>query len=132
MTKSHGTAPEQQDSRPPEEREARVQKTRGMVRRMMRNQGFILVEVERAETPHEAIVAWADGLAVKPVPADLSELADRMRDALAFEEDGALAGERIVDALAKQAGLIRAWPQRARLNTLAGQLHGLLCELGML
>ena len=99
---------------------------------MMRNQVFRLVEVEPATTPHETIVAWTAGLTGKPAPADLAELADRLRDTLAFEEDGALAGGRIVDALTVQAALIQSWPLRARLGTLAGQLDGLLRELGML
>jgi len=132
VTESHGMAPEPQDNRPLGEREARVQETRGLVRRMMVNQRFRLVEVERAKTPHDTIVEWSAGLTDMPTPADLAELADWLRDTLAYEEDGALAGERIVDALTKQAGLIRSWPLRARLNALVGQLHGLLRELGML
>ena len=123
---------EPQDSRPPEEREARVQETRGLVRRMMRNQVFRLVEVEPATTPHETIVAWAAALTGKPAPADLAELADRLRDALAFEEDGALAGHLVLAAIDAQADRMCDWKLKNKLRFLASHVELTLREMGLL
>ena len=115
-----------------DEETVRRQPIRGMIRRMKRNK-LRLVETARTQTPFEAMLEWAAELTTKPIPADLADLAERLRGSrLLFDEDGGVNGQAVIDALAKQAGLIRAWPQRARLNTLVGQLHGLLCELGML
>ncbi len=110
----------------------RRQPVRGMIRRMCRNR-LKLVPAEPARTPFETIRAWAAELPSEPEISDLDDLAGRLRGArLLQEEDGRLAGQRIVDALGEQAGLIQSWPQRARLRTLTGQLHGLLSELGLL
>ena len=49
-----------------------------------------------------------------------------------FHGDGGLKAQAVVDVLFEQAGLIRGWPERGRLKMLAGRLHGLLSELGML
>ena len=48
VTGSHGMAPGSQEGRPPGERETRIQETMGMVRRMMQDRKFRLIEVEPA------------------------------------------------------------------------------------
>ena len=109
----------------------RRQPVRGMIRRMMRN-NLILVPTWPAQTPFEIMTEWAEALPSKPQIEDIDDLAGRLRGARLVEEDGAIAGQLIVDALMEQGGLIKDWGQRARFRTLAGQLQALLCELGML
>ena len=110
----------------------RRQPVRGMIRRMCRNR-LKLVRAEPARTPFETIRAWAAELPSEPKISDLDDLAGRLRGArLLLEEDGRLAGQRIVDALTEQGGMIQSWPQRARLRTLTEQLRAMLCELGLL
>ncbi len=110
----------------------RRQPIRGMIRRMMRNH-LILVPTWPAQTPFEIMAEWAEALSSKPRIEDLDDLAGRLRGAkLLLEEDGVVAGQRIVDALMEQGGLIKDWSQRTRLRTVAGQLQWLLSELGML
>ena len=111
----------------------RRQPSRAMLRRTRRNRRLKFVPAEPALTPFATIRLWAAALSSKPTISDLDNLAGKLRGArLLQEEDGGLAGQRIVDGLTEQANLIQAWPQRARLKTLAGQLHGLLSELGLL
>jgi len=110
----------------------RRQPVRGMIRRMGRNH-LKLVPTWPAMTPFGVMKEWADSLSSKPKIEDLDDLAGRLRGArLLFDEDAVIAGQCIVDALMEQGGHIKDWGQRARLKSLAGQLDGLLRELGML
>jgi hypothetical protein len=129
---NHGTAPGQGANIPPCDREARIQETMGMVRRTMRNREIRLVEVLPTVTPHEVIMEWAAELTGKPAPTDLSNLADRLRDALVVEEDGALAGGRLVEAIDSQADRACDWTFKNKLRFLARTVETTLCELGML
>ncbi len=129
---SHSTAPGQEANIPPHDREKRIQETMGLVRRVTRNREIRLVEVLPTATPHEVIVEWAAELTVKPTPADLSNLADRLRDALVVEEDGALAGGRLVEAIDSQADRTCDWKVKNKLRFLARNVEATLREMGML
>jgi hypothetical protein len=109
----------------------RRQPVRGMIRRMGRNR-LRLVETLPAQTPFEVMAAWAAELTAKPAPADLADLADRLRDALAFEEDGALAGRRVVEAIDRQADRTCDWGAKSRLRFVGAHVETVLREMGLL
>ena len=105
---------------------------RGMLRRMMRNKGYTLVEITPAQTPFETIVEWAAELTGRPSHAELDDLAVRLRDALALEEDGGLAGHLLLAAIDGQADRMCDWKLKNKLRFLAGHVELTLREMGLL
>jgi len=89
---------------------------------------------DRAETPLEAMVAWAEEIGFEDGDALLA-LAERLRESdLLFSEDGMLVGSRIVSAMRAQAKLYQRdkWAAGNRLRLLSDRVHGALAELGLL
>ena len=109
----------------------RRQPVRGLIRRMKRNR-LKLLEVKPADTPYEVMSAWVADLADKPTPAELADLAERLRDSLVFEEDGALAGNRIIFAIDGQADRVCDWQAKNKLRFLAGVVDATLRPMGLL
>lgn len=109
----------------------RRQPVRGMIRRVKRNR-LRLVKTLPAQTPSGVMAAWAAELTAKPTPAELADLAERLRDVSAFEEDGALAGGRLVEAIDRQADRICDWPLRNKLRFLGGNVESAFREMGLL
>ncbi len=75
-----------------------------MLRRMIRNR-LIIVKTDSAETPSQVVFRWAGESGV--AREDALELLERLRKSLPFEEDGCLQGSAILDALDRQASLMR-------------------------
>ena len=89
---------------------------------------------ERAKTPLETMVAWAEEVGFEDGRA-LLDLAERLREAdLLFGEDGMLVGSRVVVAVREQARLYQRekWGAANRLRLLADRVHGALAGLGLL
>jgi len=105
-------------------------------RRMDRNcVSLVPVPAKRAETPTQAIFAWAEECEVPADPADLVELAKRLRGSrLLVGEDGVLEGKRITAAIQEQADLYGAneWPAKNKLRMLACRIRGTLGEMGLM
>lgn len=107
------------------------QDTRGMLRRMSRN-NLVVVKAERADTPSQAVFRWAEESGVER--GDAIELLERLRRSLPFEEDGCLRGGAILDALELQATLMRDcdWAGANRLRLSADSLRKQFTQLGLL
>ncbi|MFQ5463797.1 MAG: hypothetical protein ACE5E5_14365 [Phycisphaerae bacterium] len=98
----------------------------------MRNQKYKLVEIVPAQTPFEALLEWRSGLTGKPSHPELVDLAERLRDALVLEEDGALAGRRVVEAIDSQADRTLDWAAKSRLRFVGANVETVLREMGLL
>lgn len=107
------------------------QKTRGMLRRMMRNE-LVVVKAKPAEAPSQIVFQWAEESGVKREVA--LELLERLRRSLPFEEDGSLRGSYILDALERQATLLRDcdWADANRLRLSADRLREQFTRMGLL
>lgn len=88
----------------------------------------------RAGTPVEVIFEWADGIGFAGDRRTLIDLAERLRDASAFAEDGMLVGLRLVEAVEAQSGLYARdkWPAANKLRFLANRMREVLGGLGLL
>ncbi len=120
--------------RPPEtdEETIRRQPVRGMIRRMGRNK-LVMAATLPAQTPYEVMLEWAAELTTKPSPADLADLSERLRDTVAFEEeDGAIAGHRVVASIDRQADRTCDWTLKSRLRLVAANVETVLREMGLL
>ncbi len=107
------------------------QATRGMVRRMMRN-NLAIVKSKPAEAPSRVVLRWADESGV--TREDALELLERLRRSLPFEEDGCIRGSAILDAIELQAALVRDcdWVAANRLRLSADKLRDQFTRMGLL
>lgn len=107
------------------------QETRGMVRRMMRN-SLAIVRAKPAETPSQVVFQWASESGLERAVA--LELLERLRQSLLFEEDGCIQGTAILDALERQATLMREhdWVTANKLRLTADRLRDQFTQAGLL
>lgn len=109
-----------------------TQETRGLLRRMMRNNNLAIVKTVPAETPSQAVFQWAEESGV--ARRNALELLERLRQTLPFEEDGCLKGLAILDALDRQVDLMRDgdWSSANRLRFFCEGLRDQFTRLGLL
>ena len=109
-------------------------KAAAMFRRIDRNI-VAKVPTEPAETAAQALSAWIEDRGIAVGQSDVASLLKRLRGCrLLFDDDGALVGSLLVDALRQQAELVRKkdWPNRSRLRLLSDHVSATLGDLGFL